>query len=166
MRARRRFGQHFLEPAWVRKVVDAIAPAPDDRFLEIGPGRGAMTEPLTSRAAAVAAVEVDRNLAAALTTRQLPNLAVVGADVLEVDLAGVARDTLGATPGMQTRVVGNLPYNISSPILFRLLAAADQSGVFRDATLMMQKEVAERLVARPARANTACSPCSRRWRPR
>jgi 16S rRNA (adenine1518-N6/adenine1519-N6)-dimethyltransferase len=149
MRARRRFGQHFLEPAWVRKVVDAIAPAPDDCFLEIGPGRGALTEPLAARSAAVVAIEVDRDLSAALIARQLPNVTVVNANVLAVDLAAVASGTLGATTGRKARVVGNLPYNISSPILFRLISAADESGLFDDGLLMLQKEVADRLVARP-----------------
>lgn len=149
MKARRRFGQHFLEPAWVKKVVDAVAPAATDRFLEIGPGRGAMTEPLAQRANRLLAIEVDRDLAAALAARDLPKVRVVTADILDVDLANLARTELGATREVRVRVVGNLPYNISSPILFRLLAAAGATGVFEDATLMLQEEVAERLVGSP-----------------
>jgi len=149
MKARRRFGQHFLEPAWVAKLLDAIDPAPDDRFLEIGPGRGAITEPLAARAARVVAIEVDRDLAASLVARGIANLTVVVADVLEVDLVELATRELGASPERKVRVVGNLPYNISSPILFRLLAAAAASDVLQDATLMLQKEVADRLLASP-----------------
>ena len=148
MSARRRFGQHFLERAWVTKIVDAIDPQPTNRFLEIGPGRGALTEPLSARSASLVAVEVDRDLVAALNARQIPRVTVVSADVLDVDLSGLAQRELGATPQAPARVVGNLPYNISSPILFRLLDAA-AGGAFDDATLMLQKEVADRLVARP-----------------
>jgi 16S rRNA (adenine1518-N6/adenine1519-N6)-dimethyltransferase len=148
MRPRKRFGQHFLEPAWVVKLVAAIAPAPTDRVLEIGPGRGAITEPLAARVARVLAVEVDRDLAAALRSRGLPNVTIVEADVLTVDLAHLAAHQLGASADSPVRVVGNLPYNISSPILFRLLAASRVGGLL-DATLMLQREVADRLVARP-----------------
>lgn len=143
-KARKRFGQHFLEPAWVTKLVTAIAPDAADRFIEIGPGRGAITEPLASRVSRLVAVEVDRDLAAQLDARQLPNVSVSTADVLDVDLVAIAR-SLGDGP---VRVAGNLPYNISSPILFKLLAASG-TGVLRDATLMLQKEVADRLVASP-----------------
>ena len=146
MRARKRFGQHFLEPAWVAKVVAALAAQPDDRFIEIGPGRGALTTPLAARVAALIAIEVDRDLAAALDARQLPHVTVVTADVLDVDFVAVARRLAGSSTSV--RVVGNLPYNISSPILFRLIDAS-ASGLFKDATLMLQKEVADRLVAEP-----------------
>jgi len=149
VRARRRFGQHFLEPAWVAKLVNAIAPASTDRFLEIGPGRGAITEPLSARAEQLVAVEVDRDLASALMARQLVNVTIITADVLEIDLADLLRRDLGATPERQVRVVGNLPYNISSPILFRLLNAAASTGAISDATLMLQEEVADRLLASP-----------------
>ncbi len=159
MRSRKRFGQHFLEPAWVAKLIAAIDPLPTDRFIEIGPGRGAITLPLASKAARLLAVEVDRELAAALRARALPNVSVVTADVLSVDLAALARRELGAapcfvqpsvppSPAIRVRVAGSLPYNISSPILVRLLDAA-ASGLFHDATLMLQHEVAERLVAKP-----------------
>jgi 16S rRNA (adenine1518-N6/adenine1519-N6)-dimethyltransferase len=150
MRPRKRFGQHFLESAWVAKLVAAVAPQPTDDILEIGPGRGALTRPLAARAGRVLAVEVDRDLARALTDGGLPNVTVVTGDVLEVDLVNLARDTFSRPerPAEHVRVVGNLPYNISSPILIRLLAAAE-TGLFADATLMLQKEVADRLVAKP-----------------
>lgn len=149
VKARKRFGQHFLEPAWVVKVVDAVAPRPTDRVIEIGPGRAALTEPLAARVDQLLVVEVDRDLAAALTARQIPNVTVVTADVLDVDLGEVAQRELHASPDRKARVVGNLPYNISSPILFRLLDAAATTNAFQDATLMLQKEVADRLVAEP-----------------
>ncbi|HEX7088215.1 MAG TPA: 16S rRNA (adenine(1518)-N(6)/adenine(1519)-N(6))-dimethyltransferase RsmA [Vicinamibacterales bacterium] len=141
-RARKRFGQHFLEARWAARVVDAIAPQPDQTFLEIGPGTGAITRPLASRAAALVAVEVDRDLAAALRAEAIPNLRVVEGDVLSIDLAG-----LGLPRG--ARVAGNLPYNISTPVLFRLLEVQRQHDLFADATLMLQREVVDRIVARP-----------------
>jgi 16S rRNA (adenine1518-N6/adenine1519-N6)-dimethyltransferase len=143
VRARKRFGQHFLEPAWVAKLVAAIDPQSDQTFLEIGPGPGALTVPLAARAARVVAVEIDRDLAADLRARALPRVEVVEADVLHVGLEG-----LGLPPG--TRVAGNLPYNISSPILARLVALQYATGRLHDATLMLQREVADRLVAAPA----------------
>jgi 16S rRNA (adenine1518-N6/adenine1519-N6)-dimethyltransferase len=149
MKARKRFGQHFLEPAWVVKVVDAVAPQVTDRVIEIGPGRAALTGPLAGRVERLVAVEVDRDLAAALAARQIPNLTVVTADVLHVDLGALATRELDASAGRKVRVVGNLPYNISSPILFRLLEASAATHAFQDATLMLQKEVADRLVAQP-----------------
>ena len=149
MKARKRFGQHFLEPAWVVKLVDAIAPLPTDQMIEIGPGRAALTGPLAARVERLVAVEIDRDLAAALTARQIPNLTVVTADVLDVDLGELAKRELNASADRKVRVVGNLPYNISSPILLRLLGAAAATNAFQDATLMLQKEVAERLIAEP-----------------
>ena len=145
-RPRKRFGQHFLEPVWVMKVIDAIDPAPHETFLEIGSGRGALTRPLAQRAGQVVAVEIDRDLAAALGRENIPNLRIVASDLLDVDLADALRDTR-----RPVRVAGNLPYNVSSPILFALVNAADGGRFFSDATLMLQKEVAERLVATPGR---------------
>lgn len=142
-RPRKRFGQHFLEAAWVRKLIDVLAPAPDEVFLEIGPGRGALTEPLAARAARVIAIEIDRDLAAALPAK-VPGVRVIEADFLDVDLPAILADER-----RPVRVVGNLPYNVSSPILFKLLRSADEGRLFADATLMLQKEVADRLVARP-----------------
>lgn len=139
---RKRFGQHFLAPQWAAKLVSVIDPQPGDTFLEIGPGQGAITRALASRAARVVAVEVDRDLAGRLRDAAIGGLTVVEGDILEVDLTA-----LGLPPG--TRVAGNLPYNISSPILFQVLGAQRRSGLFRDATFMLQKEVADRLVAHP-----------------
>lgn len=141
-RPRKRFGQHFLAPAWAAKVVDAIAPRSSETVLEIGPGHGAITRLLAERADAVVAIEIDRDLAARLRREAIPRVTVVEADVLSVDLA-----SLGLPRG--TRVAGNLPYNISSPILFRLIAAERRAGLFADATLMLQKEVVDRLAAGP-----------------
>jgi 16S rRNA (adenine1518-N6/adenine1519-N6)-dimethyltransferase len=143
-RARKRFGQHFLEPAWVARLIAAVAPASGDTFLEIGPGRGALTTPLAERAGHVVAVELDRDLARTLAPRLPPNVRVVQADFLDVDLPRLLHGE--RTP---VRVVGNLPYNVASPILFRLLDAADDGRLLRDATLMVQREVADRIVAAP-----------------
>src|SRR5690606_12781085 len=146
---------------WAERVVRAINPAPHDRFIEIGPGRGEITVPLAARVDRVVAVEIDRDLAAGLQARALPNLTVITADVLEVDLVAIAREMAAApsttaSTGVVTtasgppriRVAGNLPYNISSPVLFALFDAA-RSGLFVDATLVLQREVAERLTASP-----------------
>jgi 16S rRNA (adenine1518-N6/adenine1519-N6)-dimethyltransferase len=151
VRPRKRFGQHFLEAAWVRKVVTLINPQPDQHIVEIGPGRGALTLPLAQRAGKLLVVEIDRDLVAALKARVPGNVEVITGDVLKIDLA----ETLGAWrggalgPATATRLVGNLPYNISSPILFRLLDVAARTGGLIDAILMLQREVAERLLADP-----------------
>ena len=134
----RRLGQHFLRPASVERLLKVIAPRPEESFLEIGPGAGALTVPLCARAARVTAVEVDARLAEALQRRGIPNLTVVHADALEADLAALA------TPG--TRVVGNLPYYISSPLLRRFL---DLRGGVPDAHVMLQEEVAHRVASPP-----------------
>ena len=147
-RARKRFGQHFLEPAWVARLIETLAPRSDDTFLEIGPGRGAVTLPLAARAARIVAVELDRDLAASLATRVPSNVRIVQADFLGVDLADVIRDQ---SPPI--RVVGNLPYNVASPILFRLLESSEDGRLLRDATLMLQREVADRLLAAPGGAD-------------
>jgi len=140
--ARKRFGQHFLEPAWVAKLVRAIDPRPDQTFIEIGPGRGALTRPLAASAKAVMAYEIDRDLAADLRAEAIPNLTIVEGDVL---------DRLTPTPAPEgpVRVVGNLPYNVASPILFRLAELYAGGLAIADATVMLQREVAERLVATP-----------------
>lgn len=142
--ARKRFGQHFLEPAWVAKLIEGLSPRPDDTFLEIGPGRGALTKPLAARVGRLVAVEIDRDLAAALPSQLPGHVRIVQGDFLDTDL-----DALLAGERRPLRVVGNLPYNVSTPILFKLLGAADEGRVFSDATVMLQKEVADRLVARP-----------------
>lgn len=142
------------------KLVDAIEAGPDDRMLEIGPGRGALTAPLARRVSRLLAVEIDRDLAAALAARALPKVHVVTGDILQVDIDALIVDHLltpeergvAADAVARIRVVGNLPYYISSPILFRLLETA-QGGRLRDAVLMVQREVADRLVAQPGTAD-------------
>jgi len=143
-RARKRFGQHFLEPAWVTKLIDAVRPDVDDTFLEIGPGRGALTRALAPRVRRILAVEIDRDLAARLEAEGVPNLQVVTADVLDLDLGALLQGER-----LPARAIGNLPYNVASPILFRLLDAADEGRRLADATVMLQKEVADRLAAQP-----------------
>jgi 16S rRNA (adenine1518-N6/adenine1519-N6)-dimethyltransferase len=125
-------------------LIGALDLAPDDTFLEIGAGRGALTKPLAPRVRQVIAVEIDRDLAASLPSQLPPNVRVVRADFLDLDLDELLQDT-----PLPARVVGNLPYNVSSPILFKLLDASREGQRFRDATLMLQKEVADRLVAQP-----------------
>lgn len=142
--ARKRFGQHFLaDSSVIDAIVRAIAPQPGEPMVEIGPGLAALTQPLVERLGRLTVIELDRDLAARL--RAHPQLQVVQADVLQVDFAALARD-LGAP---RLRVVGNLPYNISSPILFHLLHAVD---AVQDQHFMLQKEVVDRMVAQPATA--------------
>jgi 16S rRNA (adenine1518-N6/adenine1519-N6)-dimethyltransferase len=162
-RPRKRYGQHFLEPAWAEKLVAAIAPQPGDAFLEIGPGTGVLTRPLAASGAPVVAVEIDRDLVARLAAEMPPNVTVVSGDFLKVDVLPILFGVLpqqpaarartgeptGAPGAWRVRVVGNLPYNVSSPILFRLLEIQKATGAFADAMLMLQREVADRLLARP-----------------
>jgi 16S rRNA (adenine1518-N6/adenine1519-N6)-dimethyltransferase len=147
-RARKRFGQHFLEPAWVARLIAAVAPTSEDTFLEIGPGRGGLTRPLAERAGRVIAVELDRDLLAAVGGRLPPNVRLVEGDFLDVDVPQLIQ-----AEGRPIRVVGNLPYNVASPILFRLLHEAREGAVLSDATLMLQREVADRLLAGPGDAD-------------
>jgi len=144
LKARKRFGQHFLESAWVEKLVTALNPSLDDTFIEIGAGRGALTNALAPRVGRIVAVEIDRDLVALLRRSAAANVRIVPGDFLDVGLT-----TLLSGEQLPVRVVGNLPYNVASPILFKLLEAADEGRRFRDATLMLQKEVADRIVARP-----------------
>jgi 16S rRNA (adenine1518-N6/adenine1519-N6)-dimethyltransferase len=138
--ARKRFGQHFLtDSSVIDRIVAAIDPRADDVLVEIGPGLGAMTDPLVARAGRLTVIELDRDLAARL--RRRPELTVVEADVLKVDFAALAHEQ-----GRPLRVVGNLPYNISTPILFHLLGAVEHVV---DQTFMLQKEVVERMAAGP-----------------
>jgi 16S rRNA (adenine1518-N6/adenine1519-N6)-dimethyltransferase len=141
--AKKRFGQNFLEPAWVAKVIAAIDPKPDEAFLEIGPGPGALTRPLAERARSVVAVEIDRDLAANLTASAPSNVTVIAGDFLEIPSSDLRLET------SDLRVVGNLPYNIASPILIRLRDLAARGLEIRDATVMLQREVADRLTAVP-----------------
>ena len=158
-RPRKRFGQHFLAPSWAEKVVAAISPAPGDVFLEVGPGTGVLTLPIAASGAPVLAVEIDRDLVASLAGRVPANVTIMSGDILQTDvlpfLSGLqpqrpAGWTGAAQPNRRFRVVGNLPYNISSPLLFRLLEIHRRHQFFSDATLMLQREVADRLVARPS----------------
>lgn len=142
MRAKKRYGQHFLQGVWAEKLVKAIDPRAEDRFLEIGPGPGALTLRLAPLVSQLTAIEVDHEMVAALRPALPPNVELVEADFLDLDLAS-------SVPHRPIRVVGNLPYNVSSPILFRILEAHRRGGGITDATLMLQREVAERMVAPP-----------------
>ncbi len=141
MYANKRLGQHFLhDPAIINRIITAINPRPEDHIVEIGPGRGALTLPLATSGAQLDLVELDRSLAEALAAHpDLAHVRVHRTNALEVDYARFADD--GAF-----RLVGNLPYNISSPLLFRFLDAAEH---IRDMTLMLQREVVERMAASP-----------------
>lgn len=141
--ARKRFGQHFLtDEGVVEGIVRAIAPAPDDAVVEIGPGLSALTAPLLAQLTRLSVVEIDRDLAARLRRKYPPErLTVVEADALTVDFRQF---------GAGMRVVGNLPYNISSPLLFHLMGAAD---LVRDQHFMLQREVIDRMVAAPGTAD-------------
>src|SRR5688572_29108385 len=157
-RPRKRFAQHFLSDTWAVKVVKTIDVQPQDVLLEIGAGAGAITVPLAATGAPVLAVEIDRDLAADLASKVPPNVSIVTADFLKTDVLPYltalqpnlppATDTAPHSE-RRFRVVGNLPYNISSPILFRLIELSRAYGLFTDATLMVQREVADRLVAKP-----------------
>lgn len=137
---RKRFGQHFLVDTGVLDaIVAAIDPRPGQALVEIGPGLGALTQPLLERCERLTVVELDRDLAARL--RKNPALEVIEADVLTVDFAALA-----AARAAKLRIVGNLPYNISTPILFHLLGAADR---VEDQHFMLQAEVVERMAAGP-----------------
>ncbi len=142
MRARKRFGQHFLhDPGVLKRIVDAVAPARDDAVVEIGPGEGALTRPLLERIDRLTVIEIDRDLAARLS-EEFPEsrLQVVVADVLDHDFSDLP---------MGARIVGNLPYNISTPILFHLAQHARRiQGQIRDMHFMLQLEVVQRMVAK------------------
>ena len=138
--ARKRFGQHFLaDGAVIDAIVDAIDPQPGEALVEIGPGLGAMTGPLLARCRQLTVIELDRDLAARLRGRD--GLNVIESDVLKVDFTALAQ-----AAGRPLRVVGNLPYNISTPILFHLLGAVDHVA---DQHFMLQKEVVVRMAAAP-----------------
>jgi 16S rRNA (adenine1518-N6/adenine1519-N6)-dimethyltransferase len=124
-------------------VITAIAPQPDQDFIEIGPGPGALTRPLTRRARSVTAFEIDRDLAADLSAASIPNLTVVQGDFLERDISDFRFQI------SDFRIAGNLPYNVASPIMFKLIALHAAGVPLVDATLMLQREVADRLVAPP-----------------
>jgi 16S rRNA (adenine1518-N6/adenine1519-N6)-dimethyltransferase len=137
---RKRFGQHFLTDSTILdQIVRSIDPRPTDALVEIGPGLGAMTNPIVERSGRLTVIELDRDLAARLRRRS--ELRVIEADVLTVDFTALAAEL-----GQPLRVIGNLPYNISSPILFHLLQHVD---AVEDQHFMLQKEVVRRMAAEP-----------------
>ena len=140
--ARKRFGQHFLtDSSVIDAIVASVDPKPGQAIVEIGPGRGAITTPLLEHCGRLTVIELDRDLAVRL--RRTAGLEVIEADALNVDFAGLADRQPG---GGQLRIVGNLPYNISTPILFHLLGAASRVA---DQHVMLQKEVVARMAAAP-----------------
>ncbi len=154
--ARKRFGQHFLTDSGViDQIVQAIAPATTDVMVEIGPGLAAMTQPLVERLGHLNVIELDRDLAKRL--RAHPQLQVIESDVLKVDFTALA----ASLNTQALRVVGNLPYNISTPILFHLL---EQVAVVKDQHFMLQKEVVERMVAQPSTAHYGRLSVMLQWR--
>ena len=135
---RKRFGQHFLaDRACIDAIVQAIAPRPDDNLVEIGPGTGVLTAPLLAQTGHLTVIEIDRDLGPRLAAQYGDALTLVQQDVLQVDFSGF---------GQNLRIVGNLPYNISSPLLLHLIAVAER---VRDQHFMLQKEVVDRIVAGP-----------------
>ena len=152
---RKRFGQHFLvDQSIIRAIVRAIDPNPNEHMVEIGPGMGAMTFPLLEHLNQLHVIELDRDLANKLATN--PRLHVTQSDVLKVDFVNLA-----AQFGSQIRVVGNLPYNVSTPILFHLLSYAN---IIRDQHFMLQKEVVDRMVAEPCSKNYGRLSVMLQWR--
>ena len=142
-RPRKRFGQNFLhDPGIIQRIVQAIAPQPGDQLVEIGPGQGAITTELLPLVGRMHAIELDRDLVGPLAERcsSLGDLQIHSTDALKFDFS-----TLATAP-RSLRVVGNLPYNISTPLLFHLL---DQSSYIKDMHFMLQKEVVERMAAKP-----------------
>jgi 16S rRNA (adenine1518-N6/adenine1519-N6)-dimethyltransferase len=153
---RKRFGQHFLADAGIiDAIVRAIDPRPGQAMVEIGPGLAALTQPLVERLGRLTVIELDRDLAARL--RAHAQLDVIESDVLKVDFSQIQR----APDAIKLRVVGNLPYNISTPILFHLLAQVE--GI-EDQHFMLQKEVIDRMVARPATADYSRLSVMLQWR--
>jgi len=156
---RKRFGQHFLhDPGILARIVASVAPRPDDRIVEIGPGEGALTLPLLRKAGHLTAIELDRDLIEPLRVKAqgVGELTIISADALTVDFGALARGwpiRLGPSrPSMASgalallRIVGNLPYNISTPILFHCL---EHAGAIEDMHFMLQKEVVDRMAAAP-----------------
>ncbi|WP_322991497.1 16S rRNA (adenine(1518)-N(6)/adenine(1519)-N(6))-dimethyltransferase RsmA [Limnohabitans sp.] len=162
--ARKRFGQHFLtDGGIIDAIVDAINPEAGQPMVEIGPGLAALTQPLVERLGHLTVIELDRDLAVRL--REHPHLSVVESDVLKVDFRTLASQMLAKaqTPATaaKIRVVGNLPYNISTPILFHLL---EQVDVIEDQHFMLQKEVIDRMVAKPATSDYSRLSVMLQWR--
>jgi 16S rRNA (adenine1518-N6/adenine1519-N6)-dimethyltransferase len=160
--ARKRFGQHFLtDGGIIDAIVDAINPQAGQAMVEIGPGLAALTQPLVERLGHLSVIELDRDLAVRL--REHPHLSVVESDVLKVDFRSLAAQMLASctTGASKIRVVGNLPYNISTPILFHLLAQVD---VIEDQHFMLQKEVIDRMVAKPSTSDYSRLSVMLQWR--
>ncbi len=161
--ARKRFGQHFLtDGGIIDAIVDAIDPKAGQPMVEIGPGLAALTQPLVERLGHLTVIELDRDLAVRL--REHPHLTVVESDVLKVDFRSLAQQMQPPADTANTpkiRVVGNLPYNISTPILFHLL---DQVDVIEDQHFMLQKEVIDRMVAQPATSDYSRLSVMLQWR--
>ena len=154
-KARKRFGQHFLsDQSIIEAIVNEIAPKPGQFVVEIGPGLAALTQPLVERLGQLTVVELDRDLAVRL--RAHPQLTVIESDVLKVDFRALA-----ASRPEPMRVVGNLPYNISTPILFHLLGVADE---VQDQHFMLQKEVIDRMVAAPGTSDYGRLSVMLQWR--
>ena len=167
-RPRRRFGQNFLvDRGAIERMLAAFRPDGDDLVLEIGPGQGALTRLLIGRVAALAAVEIDRDLAARLegdlARQALPGtLRIVRADILEIDLPALLSG-LGARSGRPARVIANLPYNVATAVILRLLR---QAPLLRDLLVMVQREVALRILSAPGRKtygglSVLCQACAR-----
>jgi 16S rRNA (adenine1518-N6/adenine1519-N6)-dimethyltransferase len=153
---RKRFGQHFLvDAAIIDGIVRAIAPRPGQTMVEIGPGLAALTQPLVERVGRLTVIELDRDLAARL--REHGQLDVLESDVLKVDFSDLSAERGSA----KLRVVGNLPYNISTPILFHLL---EHVAVIEDQHFMLQKEVIDRMVAKPATSDYGRLSVMLQWR--
>ncbi|MDZ7937472.1 MAG: 16S rRNA (adenine(1518)-N(6)/adenine(1519)-N(6))-dimethyltransferase RsmA [Rhodoferax sp.] len=170
--ARKRFGQHFLsDRGIIQSIVDAIHPLPGQPMVEIGPGLAALTQPLVERLGHLTVIELDRDLAKRL--RDHSQLTVIESDVLKVDFARIdtaqpATETIAngaasaeTTPRAKLRVVGNLPYNISTPILFHLLEYVDH---IEDQHFMLQKEVVDRMVAQPDTSDFSRLSVMLQWR--
>lgn len=141
--SRKRFGQHFLrDPETIGRTLDAIGPTPQDHIVEIGPGRGALTRNLLTASGQLDAIELDRDLIEPLkrSCKNRGELNVYNADALKFSICRLVKS------GQRLRIVGNLPYNISTPLIFHLL---DQSGCIEDMHLMLQKEVVARMSASP-----------------
>ena len=157
---RKRFGQHFLSDGGIiDAIVHEINPEPGQPMVEIGPGLAALTQPLVERLGHLTVVELDRDLAVRL--RLHPHLTVVESDVLKVDFTALSQQMLAGHTATKIRVVGNLPYNISSPILFHLLTHV---AVIEDQHFMLQKEVIDRMVARPATSDYGRLSVMLQWR--
>ncbi len=162
--ARKRFGQHFLtDGGIIDAIVDAIHPQPGQPMVEIGPGLAALTQPLVERLGHLTVIELDRDLAVRLRLHE--QLTVVESDVLKVNFTELSQTMLAAqtasNPSSKIRVVGNLPYNISSPILFHLL---EHVAVVQDQHFMLQKEVIDRMVAQPATSDYSRLSVMLQWR--